>query len=68
MPISLLPTVLGLASRAYFWGALVLSLAYLGASLAAAIRPSTSSARRLFFLSIWYLPAVLTLMMVDMRL
>jgi protoheme IX farnesyltransferase len=67
LPISLLPTVLGLASRAYFWGALVLSLAYLGAALAAAIRPSTSSARRLFFLSIWYLPAILTLMMVDIR-
>ncbi len=67
VPISLLPTVMGLASQAYFWGALVLSLGYCGTALVAALRPTRQHARRLFFLSIWYLPALLTLMMVDVR-
>ncbi len=67
VPISLLPTVMGLASQAYFWGALILSLGYCWAALLAALRPTKQHARWLFLLSIWYLPAILTLMMVDVR-
>lgn len=67
VPVALLPTMLGMAGQMYFWGALVLSLAYCGAALVAALRPTEIHARRLFFLSIWYLPALLTLMMVDIR-
>jgi protoheme IX farnesyltransferase len=62
---SLMPAMIGLAGPAYFWGALVLSggLALLAA--AAALRPSTGRARRLFSASVAYLPALLVLMLVD---
>lgn len=65
IPITLLPTMMGLAGKAYFWGALILTLAYGWAALTTAIWPSTARARRLFLWSIGYLPVLLTLMMVD---
>ena len=57
--------MMGVAGQAYFWGALILTVGYGWAALMAAIWPDTARARRLFIWSLGYLPALLTLMMVD---
>jgi len=62
---ALAPTMIGLAGPAYFWGALVLTLWFVLASGRAAIGPSAAGARRLFKVSVAYLPALLALMMLD---
>ena len=65
VPVSLLPSVLGLSGTAYFVGALVLGLLFLGVSVAFSLSFSTRSARRLVLASVLYLPAVLVVMVVD---
>jgi heme o synthase len=65
VPVSLLPSLLGLTGRLYFAGALVLGLAYLGFCLAFARRRSTAAARRLMFASLLYLPALLLVMLAE---
>ena len=65
LPISLLPTLLGVTGSMYFFGALGLGLVYaaVGATLLAAA--TAARAWRVFFVSIVYLPALLTLMVLD---
>ncbi len=65
LPISLLPTMLGVTGTLYFFGALVLGITYaaVGATLLTAATPAR--AWRVFFVSIVYLPALLTLMVLD---
>jgi protoheme IX farnesyltransferase len=65
VPVSLLPSLLGLTGRLYFCGALSLGLAYLAFCLAFARRRSTAAARHLMFASLLYLPAVLVVMLAD---
>ena len=65
LPVSLLPTLLGITGALYFFGALALGLAYLGASAALTLTASAARAWRVFFVSIVYLPALLTLMVLD---
>ncbi len=65
LPVSLMPTVLGVTGGLYFFGALALGIAYAGASIAMTRAVTTSRAWRLFLVSIVYLPALLTLMVVD---
>jgi len=65
IPISLAPTALLIAGRTYFVGALVLSTALFVIALAAARSPGIGTARRLFFSTLVYLPALLALMVVD---
>jgi protoheme IX farnesyltransferase len=65
VPVSLLPSLLGLAGGLYFGGALALGLAYLGCALAFARRRSTPGARRLMLASLLYLPAVLAVLLLD---
>jgi heme o synthase len=65
VPVSLLPSVLGLMGVLYFAGALALGLAYLGASVAFARTRSTVGARWLMLCSLLYLPGVLLAMLVD---
>jgi len=60
-----LPTLLGVTGGLYFFGALALGLAYAGASVAMTRAATSSRAWRLFYVSIVYLPALLTLMVVD---
>lgn len=62
LPVSLLPTVIGLTGPGYFTGALALGLLYLGAGTAAAARRTTDSARTLLRVSVVYLPVLLGLM------
>lgn len=65
LPISLIPSLVGVTGAWYFFGALGLGLLYVaaGAGLLAAATPAR--AWRLFFVSIVYLPALLTLMVLD---
>lgn len=62
---SLLPSVLGMAGTLYFWGALALSGTFLLCSTAMARTPSSANARRLLQASIFYLPLLFALLMLD---
>jgi protoheme IX farnesyltransferase len=65
LPLSLAPTLLGMAGLAYFAGALALTLLFLGLSLKFAATRSIVDARRLFFGSIVYLPLLWMLMIAN---
>jgi protoheme IX farnesyltransferase len=65
IPVSLLPSTLGLMGTVYFAGALLLGLVYLGFCFGFARTRSTSGARWLMLASILYLPAVLLVMLLD---
>ncbi|HVG08574.1 MAG TPA: heme o synthase [Thermoanaerobaculia bacterium] len=65
VPVSLMPSLLGLMGSVYFVGALALGLAYLGFGVAFARSRNTPGARWLMLASILYFPAVLLVMLVD---
>lgn len=65
LPLSLLPSVLGMTGVVYFLGALALSVCFLTCGLSVARWRSALSAQRLFRASLAYLPALLCLMSVD---
>ncbi len=65
LPFSLCPFVFHLAGVAYLIGALVLGAAYLWFAILFARRLTLPAARRLFFMSIIYLPLLLGLMVLD---
>jgi protoheme IX farnesyltransferase len=64
LPVSLTPTLIGLATRPYFIGALVLGVMFLALTLKFARTRAVADARRLFFSSIIYLPLLWVLMIV----
>jgi protoheme IX farnesyltransferase len=63
--VGLLPTLIGLTGSLYFLGALGLGLALVGCGVSLAVSRSPAAARRLFFASLIYLPALLGLMVFD---
>ncbi len=65
VPVSLLPTLLGITGQFYLVGALVLSVGFLLANAAAVVRSTALNARRAFRMSLAYLPALLTLMVAN---
>ncbi len=65
VPVSLMPTLIGLAGRLYFWGVAALSAWMLWTTVRASRHPSTEGARRLFKASVIYLPAILSLLVLD---
>jgi protoheme IX farnesyltransferase len=65
VPVSLLPTIIGLAGRVYLAGAIVLSIALLGLAIRFARSRTPEGARRLFAASILYLPVLWILMLAD---
>ncbi len=66
VPVSLLPTPLGMAGGVYFAGALVLGIGFLLSGVGMALDPSSpAAARRLFHASLLYLPAVCVLLLVG---
>jgi protoheme IX farnesyltransferase len=65
LPVSLAPSLVGLTGSLYFYGALVLGLAYLAAGLNAARERSNATAGLLLRVSVIYLPALLGLMTLD---
>lgn len=60
--VSLVPTLLGLASPTYFLGAFLLGLGVIGCAVVMQRNPARSTARQLFFASIIYLPLLLGLL------
>jgi protoheme IX farnesyltransferase len=65
LPVTLAAGLLAAAGKAYLWGALVLGVVFLACALAFLWNRSTGSARRLFLVSVLYLPLLLCLMVVD---
>ncbi|HSE30755.1 MAG TPA: heme o synthase [Pyrinomonadaceae bacterium] len=65
IPVSLLPTVLGMSGRVYLYGAIVLGLLFLYSSIRAAFSMSRQQARRLLLASVLYLPLLFILMVLN---
>ncbi|MFY9225517.1 MAG: protoheme IX farnesyltransferase, partial [Blastocatellia bacterium] len=65
LPISLLPTMIGITGKIYFVGALLLSSWYLYCSFLTAKERSWQQARRLLQASVIYLPILFLLMLLD---
>lgn len=65
IPVTLLPTVVGLAGGVYLAGALVLGVALLTLATAFARDRTAPRARRLFLASLLYLPVLWVLMLAD---
>ncbi len=65
IPISVLPTLLGITGIVYLLGAILLGFVYLGYGFAVSLFRSNTHAQRLLRVSVLYLPALLVLMMID---
>lgn len=65
VPISLLPTALGLSGKVYFFGMLALGIWFLWLSLVASSTKSIADARRVLLGSVIYLPIQLLLIITD---
>lgn len=65
LPLSLAPTLMGMAGQVYFAGTLVLGLAFLWLTVRFAFTRSVRDARRVFLGSIVYLPLVWILMIAN---
>ncbi len=68
VPVSLLPTLVGMAGPLYFVGALAMGLAYLAYGLHMGRERTGTAARRLLKVSVFYLPALFALLAVDRSL
>ncbi|MBL7988449.1 MAG: protoheme IX farnesyltransferase [Chlorobi bacterium] len=65
LPVSLIPTMIGVAGRVYFWGALLLGVAFIILSLRLWFDRQNSNARWVFHYSLLYLPLLLLTMALD---
>ena len=65
IPASLVPRMAGLAGNLYFFTALIAGLVYLGMTVAFMVFESRSTARRLIWTSLVYLPVVLGILAFD---
>jgi protoheme IX farnesyltransferase len=65
VPVSLLPTILGVSGRIYLVVALVLGLLFLGSSIRAALSKSNQHARQLLLASVLYLPLLFGVMVLN---
>jgi len=65
VPVSLLPTMIGISGRVYFYGAIILGLLFLSSSISAALSKSRQQARRLLLASVLYLPLLFGLMVLN---
>ncbi len=64
-PVSLLPTLLGMAGRPYFYGAVSLGLLFLAFVARFALRRDERRARLLLWASLVYLPLLILLLVMD---
>ena len=65
LPVSLLPAVTGLAGTVYLVGAAALGVGFLYFSARAALVRTTWQARQLLLASVFYLPALFALMVLN---
>jgi protoheme IX farnesyltransferase len=65
VPVSLVPTLVGVTGTFYFFGALALGMAYVAAGAGMIVGTTARRAWWVFFVSIVYLPALLILVVLD---
>src|SRR2546421_7863105 len=65
VPVSLLPTILGVSGKIYLVAALVLGLLFLACSIRAALSKSNQHARQLLLASVIYLPLLFGVMVLN---
>ena len=65
IPISLLPTVLGISGQLYFYGALIAGILFFIKGLALSSTHSMADAKNLLKASVVYLPVILFLIVID---
>ena len=65
LPVSIMPTKLGMTGMVYAYGAVILSLGFLVSGVMLAVKRTNPAARQLLFASILYLPIILILMLID---
>src|SRR6266436_5218244 len=65
VPVSLLPTVLGISGKFYFVTALVLGLLFLASGIRVALSKSNQHARQLLLVSVFYLPLLFGVMVLN---
>jgi protoheme IX farnesyltransferase len=65
VPVSLMPSLLGMTGAAYFTAAVLLGLAFLTFGVSCATSRTRVDAKKLFLASIVYLPLLLGVMMLD---
>lgn len=65
LPVSLLPTLLGMSGKIYFVAAVILGLMYLRAGITAARAKTIIEARRLLKTSVLYLPLLYLMMVLN---
>ncbi len=65
VPVSLLPTILGVSGKIYLVAALVLGLLFLASSIRAALSKSNQHARQLLLASVLYLPLLFGVMVLN---
>ena len=65
IPVSLAPSLLGMSGRLYLAGALLLGLAFLYSGVRVALEPTIRRARNVLVASVFYLPLIYGLMLLD---
>ena len=65
IPVSLVPTMLGMSGRLYLIGALLLGLWFLYSCVRVAVERSLTRARNVLITSVLYLPLIYGLMLID---
>jgi protoheme IX farnesyltransferase len=65
LPLGVLPVAVGVSGTVYLVGSLIVGAVFLAFGVALAVEPTRRRARALFFVSLFYLPVVLTLMLID---
>jgi len=65
VPVSLLPTILGISGKFYFAAALVLGLLFLACGIRVALSKSNQHARQLLLASVFYLPLLFGVMVLN---
>jgi heme o synthase len=65
IPVSLFPTILGMAGYIYFTTALLCGLVFLYFSIRVALSPTNMNAKYLVLASVFHLPVVMAFLMID---
>lgn len=65
LPVSLVPTILGISGSVYLVGAIILGLLFLYSSIMCAVSKTRQQARRLLLASVVYLPLLFVLMVLN---
>jgi protoheme IX farnesyltransferase len=65
LPVSLIPTIIGITGLVYFFGAMALGILFLYYCIRLALNKKNSSAKQVFYFSLLYLPALFLVMALD---